>query len=349
MEDLLRDRINLLLLQNLCSGEGLDVNLTYLSRRLKRHRNTVRKRIKNLLSHKIIDRPVMPFLGLFKGCPLLVVAYADLPQDKTTVNWIKEDPHIFGAFRVREGAYNMMLFEFHRDVGSYHVWREPLVRKGKIPARRERTPSEPLYFSNRLIVKYEPNAGIDLIEEKFRREGEIELNGYLLDDLAVKVLKHLVNGEGIKVNENFLSKRVGIHRATVRKRNLRMQREELVLRPLCRFPLFFVPPGLLLVFSMLEVKKLQGKLMQDLMKDPHVSLMYRVSAGKYNVSLFNCHWSIEDYLEWESKYEDKYPGCFGSIKNNYLSPQMTISIDQQKASMRIIQKKLRQLNAQTAH
>jgi len=238
MEALLRDRINLLLLQNLCSGEGLDVNLSYLSSRLKRHRNTVRERVRSLFSHNIIDRPVTPFLMLFKEYPLLVVAYADLPHDKTTVKWIKEDPHIFGAFRVREGAYNMILFEFHRDVWSYHVWREPLVRKGKIPARRERTPSEPLYFSNRLIVKYEPNVSINLIEEKFRRGDEIELNGYVLDELALKVLKHLVNGEGIKVNENFLSKRVGVHRATVRKRNLRMQREELVLTPLCRFPLF---------------------------------------------------------------------------------------------------------------
>jgi DNA-binding Lrp family transcriptional regulator len=341
MTDLLEDRLNLLLLRNICAGNGLEVNLAYLSRRLKRHRNTVRDRVRSLLFHKIVDRPVVPFLGLFRECPLLVVVYADLPEDEKVSRWIAEDSKIFGAYRVREGEYNMMLFEFHKDVWSYHVWREALVSEGRIPGRGERTPSNALYFSNKLILKYQPSAAINLIEEQFVSEGEIKINGYVLDELALKVLRHLLKGDGVRVNENFLSKKIGIHRSTIRRRILEMQEEGLIYSPLCRFPLFFTPSNLLLVFSMVEVRK-PRQFLNDTANDPHVSLAYRISEGRYNVLLFESHSSIEDYLRWERAYEDKYPGCFGSIKNNYLSPRMTISIDQQKVSLGVIEERIRQ-------
>jgi len=340
MADLLDDRLNLLLLRDICAGNGLEVNLAYLSRRLKRHRNTVRDRVRSLLSHKIVDRPVVPFLGLFRECPLLVVVYADLPEDEKVSKWIAEDRKIFGAYRVREGEYNMMLFEFHKDVWSYHVWREALVSEGRIPGRGERTPSNALYFSNKLILKYQPSAAIDLIEEHFAGQGEIKINGYVLDELALKVLRHLLNGNGVRVNENFLSKKIGIHRSTIRRRILKMQEEGLIHSPLCRFPLFFTPSNLLLVFSMVEVRK-PRPFLSDIANDSHVSLAYRISEGRYNVLLFESHPSIEDYLRWERTYEDKYRGCFGSIKNNYLSPKMTISIDQQKVSLGVIEERLK--------
>jgi len=340
MADLLDERPNLILLKEVCSGNGLEVNLAYLSKRLKRHRNTIRERVRSLLSHGVVDRPVAPFLALFRECPLLVVVYADLPEDEKVSKWIREDGSVFGAYRVREGEYNMMLFELQKDVWSYHVWRDALVRDGKIPERGERTPSTVLYLSNNLIVKYEPNAAIDLIEEEFAKGEEIEINGYVLDELGLKVLRHLLNGDAVRVNENFLSKKIGIHRSTVQRRILKMQEEGLIHRPLCRFPLFFTPPNFLLIFSMLEVKKPQ-QFLNDIAKDPHVSLAYKISEGRYNMLLFESHMNIEDYLHWERTYEDKYPGCFGSIKNSYLSPKMTISIDQQKISLGLIKDRLR--------
>jgi len=342
MSDLLDDKFNLLLLREVCSGDGLEVNLTYLSRRLKRHRNTIRERLGRLLSHKVVDRPVVPFLALFKECPLLVVVYADLPEDERVSRWIREDPNIFGAYRIREGEYNMMLFEFQKDVWSYHVWREALVSEGKIPERRHRTPSNALYLSNKLIVKYQPSAPMDLIEEQFSNGEEIEINDYVLDELALKVLRHLIDGNGIKVNENFLSKRIGIHRSTIKRRILKMEEQGIIHRPLCRFPLFFTPSNFLLVFSVLEVRK-PRQFLSDIASDPHVSLAYSISEGRYNLLLFESHVDIEDYLRWEKGYENKYPGCFGSIKNSYLSPRMTLSIDQQKVSLGIIRDRLRQL------
>lgn len=343
MPDLLDDRTNLLLLKEICSGNGLEINLTYLSKRLNRHRNTIRERVRSLLSHKVIDRPVVPFLALFRDRPLLVAVYADLPIDEKVSKWITEDTNIFGAYRIREGDYNMMLFEFHKDVSSYHAWRDTLVRDGKIPDRGTRHPSDALYLPNRL-VKYEPNAAIGLIEEDLAKREEIEVNGYVLDRLAVNVLKHLLDGKGVKINEHLLSKKLGIHRSTIRRRISKMQEEKIIDRPLCRFPRFFTPSNFLLVFSMLEVRD-PREFLSDIVNDPHVSLAYNISEGRYNVLLFGSHVDIEGYLRWESKYENKYPGRLGSVKNTYLSPKMTISIDQQKVSLGIIEEKLGLLEA----
>jgi hypothetical protein len=289
---------------------------------------------------------VVPFLALFKERPLLVAVYADLPEDANVSRWIREDVHIFGAYRIREGDYNMMLFEFHKDVSSYQDWRNTLVSRGKVPDRRVRTPSSALYLPNRHI-KFNPNAAIDLIEEDSATRGEIEINGYVLDELAVNVLRHLLEGKGIRINENLLSKKIGIHRSTIRRRIMNMQEEGLIHRPLCRFPLFFTPSNYLLVFSMLEVRE-PRKFLSDIVNDPHVSLAYNIREGRYNVLLFGSHIDIEGYLRWESSYENKYPGCLGSIKNTYLSPKMNISIDQQKVSLGIIDEKLGVLEAQRA-
>ena len=95
---------------------------------------------------------------------------------------------------------------------------------------------------------------------------------------------------------------------------------------------------------MLEVRK-PRQFLSDIAKDPHVTLAYNISEGRYNVLLFECHMDIEDYLRWENSYGTKYPACFGSIKNNYLSPRMTLSIDQQKVSLGIIRQRLRKLEA----
>jgi DNA-binding Lrp family transcriptional regulator len=239
----------------------------------------------------------------------------------------------------------MLLFEFHKNLFDYYMWREQLLHLGKIPTRRRRTPSEALYFSNQLILKYEPSAAINIIGEKIEKQGQMTLNGYSMDELAFKILKFLVEGHGLRINENYLSKTVQVHRATIRRRILKMQKEKIILNPLCRFPQFFVPPSLMLVFSMVEVKNFQEKVIDEIMNDPHVSLAYKISRGKYNLLLFECHESIEDYLEWEEKYEQNYPACFGSIKSSYLSSKTTISIDQQKVSNGIITEKLKQFGA----
>ena len=119
-----------------------------------------------------------------------------------------------------------------------------------------------------------------------------------------------------------------------------MQKANIIYKPLCRFPTFFAPPGFLLVFSLVEVRKPREKVMLDILNDPHISLAYRISEGRYNLLLFGAYSDIEDYLQWESMYDSKYPNCFGSIDNTYLTPKTALSIDQQKVSLGVIENKI---------
>lgn len=337
---MLQDELNLQLLSKLCSGEGLSINLSYLSRKLRRHRNTIRARVRELIKCQVIDRPVYPFLALFKERPLLIAVYADLPDNEKVRTWLKEDANIFAAFRIREGEYNMMLFELHENLQTYHTWRETIVKDGKIPGRSQRIPSTAVYLSNMLMEKYEPNAPTELIKQNYQEKKVTKLNGFPLDDLSLSILSCLTNGEGISVNENILAKDLGVHRRTVNDRIQKMCDAEIIWKPLCRFPSFFVPPSFILVFSLVEIRRLSEEFLKDISSDPHVSLAYRISEGRYNMLLFEAHLNFEDYLRWESFYNSKYPECFGSIKNTYLSPNLKISIDQQKVSLGVISERL---------
>ncbi|MGC8850040.1 MAG: hypothetical protein ACP5QI_06160 [Candidatus Bathyarchaeia archaeon] len=331
------------ILRRICAGTGLDVNLRQLSKILRRHRNTIRDRVRCLLRGGIVDRPVFPFVALFREYPLLVLVYADLPDDERVMEWLRTDKHIFAAFRVREGDYNMMLFEFHKSVEGYMTWRNLLAEEGRIPEREVRIPSAPYYISNTLILKYDPSAPIRLIRREVEEEGRFRVYDRSLDRLSVEVLTCLVKGSGIKVNESLLSEQVGVHRATLRRRIEQMLKENIIHEPVCRFPHFFAPPGFILVTSMMEVKRRIRDFEKDVLNDPHVTLAYRISQGRYNLLLFEAHRSLEDHLAWESTYENRYPNCLGSIKNTYLSPKMALSIDQQKVSLGAIEERLRNL------
>jgi len=163
---LLDDERNLLLLKNICSGKGVDVNISMLSRLLRKHRNTIKERVTVLLKQGIIDRPVFPFIHLLNEYPLLVVTRADLPQSRKIEQWMKDDERIFASFKIREEEFNTMRLEFHTDLYGHYMWRDSLVKKGVVPSRDTRFPSSVLFFSNKLIVKYEPNIGLKLIEEE---------------------------------------------------------------------------------------------------------------------------------------------------------------------------------------
>lgn len=335
--------LDLLLLKNICSGEGVEINIASLSRLLKKHRKTIKERVDMLSSNRIIDRPVAPFKALFNELPLLVISYADLPYDTKIIEWLKEDKNIFAAYRIREGESNMIIFEFHKSVWDYHVWRENIVASGKIPERGKRAPSHNFYFSNQGIFKYEPSIGFNLIKEEYRKKGYVEINGCKLDDVSLRILECLLKGEGIRVNENQLAKKLNVSRRTILKKIQKMQGNGIILKPLCRFPNFFVPPNFLLFLSLVEVRAYKNKIVEDILKDNHISLAYHVSNGRYNLLLFQNHKDVEDYLMWEDMYTSKYPESFGSIKITLLSPKMTILIDQQKVSLGIICSKIEEV------
>lgn len=344
MESLLNDKENLIILENLVSGNALSVNFSALSRILDKHRNTIKKKVENIFDFKIVNRPVFPFLGLYKIYPLLVAVHIDMPENEDFVKWVKEDPYIFAAFRSRQGDYDTLLFVYHKNITNYQMWMDSLPSilklEYRIPERDATFVSNTSYFSNQLMIKYNPSSGIYLMERDFQEKGELIINGYRLDDLDLKIVKNLVSGMGIKVNHTLLCSKSGLHRKTVDKRINILLREGLISNPVCRFPNFFVPPHYVLTYSLFEIKKSKDKVINEIRKDPHVPIALKIIHGKYNILLFGNHGSISDHLRWEESYRRKFPNSFGSANITYLSPEMTISFNQQIVSLSIIRDRL---------
>lgn len=344
MTDLLEDRDNLILLDNLVSGNAVSVNFSALSRLLNKHRNTLKNRVENIFEKKVIDRPIFPFLGLYKIYPLLVVIQIDLPEDDRFVRWVKEDPHIFAAFKSRQGDYDTLLFTYHNSITTYQMWMENLPSTLKMQYGTSRSAatfvSDTSYFSNQLMIKYKPSSGIYLMERDFHERGEIHINGFGFDDIDLKIVKSLVSGNGMKVNQTMLCKETGMHRKTVEKRINALLQEGFISKPVCRFPNFFVPPNYVLTYSLFQIKKSKEKVISEIRKDPHVPIALKIIHGKYNLLLFGNYSSISDHLRWEEEYRYRFPDAFGSVNITYLSPQMTISFDQQIVSLSIIRERL---------
>ena len=344
MTSLINDRRGFSLLENLVSGGVVSVNLSTLSRIIGKHRNTVKAKVESIFSHQILHLPVFPFTALYRVYPLLVVVQLDLPETPSDrekfESWIKEDPFIFAAFRSRQGDYDTILFVYHENITSYQLWMDsqPSILRLKYGVSESACDfvSNTSYFSNQRMIKYDPSSGIQLIKNDFNEKGELVINGYHLDEVDLGILSCLVSGEGIRTNYTLLVEKTGMHRKTIEKRILSMVKEGVLSSPVCRFPNFFVPPNYILTYSLLEIKSSMDSVVRELVQDPHVPIGFRVIEGKYNLLLFGNHNSISDHIKWEDSYRQKFPGSFGSANITYLTPEMTISFDQQLVSLSYI-------------
>jgi DNA-binding HxlR family transcriptional regulator len=163
---ILNDILNVELLRLVCSGTGVDINISELSENLKKHRNTIASRLENLFSNNIIDRPFHPFHKIFSEYPLLVLEKANLPRNRKTNTWIEKDSHIWAAFFVKDEEYNTLLFELHEDLHSYQIWRDHIIDGEYIS-------SEAIYLSTKAIIKNDPAASIELLKADFHNGSNI--------------------------------------------------------------------------------------------------------------------------------------------------------------------------------
>ena len=343
MSDLLSDRLNLELLHNICSGHGVEVNVSHIANNLNKHRNTIKTQINALFKNEIINRPVYPFKWLYNEYPLLTIARAELPRSEETEKWFRDDEHIFAAFHVRDEEYNTLLIEYHRDIHTYGQWKKSIVREGKIPPRERRNSAHVLIFSNKDIIKHQPYSPIYVMEEKLKKNGKLELNGYNTNRLCFDIMKMLVTGAGIRTNENLLAQKLDVHRKTIERRIKALALAGIVGKPACRFPRFFVPPDQILVYYLMEVKRSKDKILKAIQNDNHIPLAYEAGIGRYNFLLFGVFPSVEDHFQWEEKYDYRFKDSVGAMKKIYLSPKMATQIDQQKVSLGIIKKKMKEL------
>jgi DNA-binding HxlR family transcriptional regulator len=339
VSELLNDKLNLGILESICSGVGVAVNISALAKMFKKHRNTIKSQVNDLFEHKVLNRPIYPFAWLYREFSLLVLVRADLPRNEAINTFLTEDENIFAAFFVRDESYNTLIVEFHKDVFTYGEWRKRIVREKKIPPRDIRYPADALFFSTQQIVKYQPYSPIQVIEKRYANGESLEVNGYRMNKLGFQIAKELMLGAGIRTNENLLAQELDVHRKTIERRLSVLLREKIIEKPVCRFPNFFVPPNHVLICNLFEIKKSQDKLLKAIKDDPRIPLAIEANIGKHNMLLFKVFRNIEEHFQWEAEYDSRFPGCIGSMKKMFLSPQMTVSIDQQKVSLGIIKRR----------
>ena len=348
MSELLEDMDNLKLMEELVSGNAVSVNISELSRILGKHRNTIKNKVENIFDHHVIDPPVYPFHGLYRVYPLLAVVNLDIPDGKDAtdgiIKWVKEDPQIFAAFRSRQGEYDTILFTYHENITSYQLWMSTIPSILKINYGIEENDakfdSSTAYFSNQLMIKYNPSTGINLIEKDFREQNGLKLRGYDLDELDLDIIRCLVNGKGIKTNHTLLCERTGLHRKTIEKRIAAIIDDGLLGEPVARFPNFFVPPNYLLTYILVQFKKLDERVLNEIIIDPNIPIAIQTINGKFNLLMFGNHSTLDDHLQWEENYRTMFPDSFGSAQITYLSPEMTINFNQQIVSLSYIRSKL---------
>lgn len=344
MSKLLENEFNLKLLKLLCSGEGVNFNLSELSIQLRKHRNTIKERTDQLLQHKVIYKPLYPFTQLFKEYPLLVISKDEYFRDELTNTFIENDPHIYAAFFFREEVYNTLTIQFHKDFYSYQTWNDRILSEEKITRSENQHPSDALLFSTKRILKFDPAAPINIIT-KMCKEGKINrINDYELDSLSLNILKRVLRGKGIRTNENLIARKLNVNRKTVQRKIQTLLEEKILARPVSRFPHVIVPPDFLLIFSLFEIKQYCEDVISSLKNDSHITVLIKGNVGRYNLFSMGTFKTIEDHLEWQEQYSQRFPWCIGAVKDMYLSPVMTFSISQNYVTLKLIEKKLRLLN-----
>jgi hypothetical protein len=198
MSDLLTDKINLDILENICSGAGVDVNISKLAKKFNKHRNTIKSQVDGLFQHEIINRPIYPLAWLYREYPLMIIARAELPRNDTLLQWFKKDKHIFAVFYVKDEEYDTFLIEYHKDFHTYSKWKKNIRNETHNLVKDVRNPAHALIFSTRDMIKYQPYSPIFMMEENFNNGDLTEMNGYKINTLGFQILKQLVMGECIR-------------------------------------------------------------------------------------------------------------------------------------------------------
>lgn len=346
MSQILDDPLNLEILQLICSGVGVEINISELSQRLKKHRNTIASRVDNLFTNRIVERPFHPIPQIFAEYPLLVFEKANLPRNTKTNKWIENDPHILAAFFVKDEEYNSLLIELHEDLHAYQEWRNRIISEElvSLPSGQESISSDAIYLSTKAIIKNDPGASIELLKSQFQKTPELTINGLPMDKLYLDLIEALVTGNGVWTNPNSLSRNLDVHRLTVQRRLDLLLQEKIISNPVSRFPRIWAPPEYFIVLSLIELKKDKDRISKTLVADPHTSLVVWAGAGKYNLIAISCFSRLRDHLTWEEKYDQQFSGSIGAIKNLYLSPSMTFSIHQQYVPLEYLKKRLERLS-----
>ena len=338
--NVLDDEFNLRLLRLLVSGSGVRVNINALAKEMRMHRTTIKNRLDILMEKGILDKPRYPFIHLFQEYPLLILALADIPRIPQAKHFFEEDSHIFAAYTCREGAYNTMMIEFFKDLESYHSWREKIVLEEKLPRRESRATADVFFFSNKLCFKYNPACFVEELGRLIARDGSVKLKNANLDQTDFLIMNNLSHGRNIYPNETYLAAQLDTNRKKVQRRLALLLEHKIIDTPKCYFPELLTPPGFNLVITLLEIKAKKVQIKQDIMANNYIPRALESSIGRYNTLLFSSFPTIDDFFEWSETLNDHYPDAIGAMSNFILSSRPRHTINPQKVSIGLIEKKL---------
>ena len=346
MNRLLKNETTLKLLEHLCAGEGVEINVSLLSKEFNKHRNTIKNRINQLLDLKIIEEPYYPCLWVFNELPLLVISKDKFYRDEATRIFIENDPHIFAGFYFQEEVYNTLTIQFHANIHSYQTWSDEILEKRKIIKEEDRHPPDASLFSIQRILKFDPVAPFRLIEQGFKRGTIKEIGGLQLDSLNIKILKMVLNGRAIRTNENLLARKLEVNRTTILRHIDILLQDKVISKPVSRFPLIFIPPDYMLILSLFEIKRRCSEVEGFIRRDPRVPLMIKANIGRYNYFVVSTFKTVEDFIDWQERYTQNFQACIEAIKNTYLSPAKIFSIKQNFITLEFLKRKLELLQTE---
>ncbi|NHJ02408.1 MAG: hypothetical protein EAX86_09760 [Candidatus Heimdallarchaeota archaeon] len=340
----LENEISLTLLKYLTSGIGVNFNLSDLSDHFKKHRNTIKTRLKLLIDNEIITRPFYSFERLLTEYPLLVISKDDLARDEKTNEFVALDPQIYAAFFFKEGVYNTLTIQFHEDLFQYQSWCDAMFEEGLITTFENQNPPEALLFSTKRMLKYKPSIGINIVIDDYNTGKIHKLKGLELDNLSLEIAKYVLKGKGIKTNENLLARRMGVNRRTIQNKLVSMLEENIITRPSARFPRAFIPPDYFFVLSLVEINDQKDAVLKYLRKDDHIPMLIKINEGRYNYFMGIIFYYVKDHLQWQEDLQNRFPNSIGAVKNTYISSAMAFSINQNYVPLQFIEKKLRSVH-----
>ena len=345
MTDILNDQLNVELMKLVCAGKGVEINISELSEHFRKHRNTVTSKIELIFEHRIADKPFHPFPLLLERYPFFVIEKCRFPRNKKTNEWIEVDPYIWAAFFFRDEEYNTLLFELHKDLYHYQMWKDRIIDEGQIALDQgcDYVPSEAIYFHSKAIIKYDPSAVFKIFKTNQQEGIHGKINGLEIDNTTLNLLEALLYGRGVWTNSNYLANQLGVNRRTVQRRlNILLERR-IISQATSRFPRIWVPPRYFMVMSLLEIRAHKDRISTILSADPHVSFLAKTKAGRYNYMSIGGFYRMRDHLAWEEEYGERFSGSIGAVKNYYLSPAMTFSIHQQYVALEYLDQLSKQL------
>ena len=110
--------------------------------------------------------------------------------------------------------------------------------------------------------------------------------------------------------------------------------------PRCYFPDLLAPPNHNLIISMIEFKAKIEHIKRYINAENHIPRALESSIGRYNILVFSAFRAVDDFFEWGEKLIAEFPDGIGAMSNTILSSRTIHTINAQKVSLGLIEKRL---------